>query len=289
MAVTSVSQLGAGRSGTFGKDLHRSYTVVKQVLVDNAYDGALTVVNAAGIVLYSSYIGYENNNDGLALCVDIKPEQDGDEWKKWRVTAQFTTNWQQDNNQNSNPEEDAALFWIETEFLFKKTTKEWDGTPIKNAAGQLIDGLEKPTFEETWVWEKNFSWLNRGVWKEYQNTTNSDQVSEINPYEGLLNIIVPKPSFRDGQPFWKVQFRVKVSTEEDGWRVRPADVGTKFKNSQGKLEAIADGVGGRLDGMAMLKADGSLELDATAEPRYLSHKHLIRPRAFTALGLPYGV
>lgn len=288
MSIVRVSQLGAGRNGGFNKNFHRNYTVVKQVIVNDPYDGPATVVLASGFLLYGAYAGYENTADVAALCVDIKPDQDGDNWQKWRVVAQFTTNWKE-QDQEQDPEEEPALFWIETEFANKPTTKEWDGTPIVNSAGQLISGLEKPlSAVETWVWEKNFSWLNRGMWKLYQNATNTDTVAEIEPYQGLLHIIVPKPSFRDGLPFYRVQFRVLINDDPDGWRVRPADVGTMFKNSAGKLEAPADNMGRRLDGQVMLKEDGSLELDATAEPRYLPAKHLVQPLAFSAIGLPFG-
>ena len=103
MAIVSCKKIGAGRNGDNTKDHHRTYTVVFRVIVSSALDGPATVVMASGIPnLYSPYIGYENSADVLALCVSVKPEQDGEEWQRWRVTCQFTTNWAQ-NQQNQNP------------------------------------------------------------------------------------------------------------------------------------------------------------------------------------------
>lgn len=285
MAVVSCKQIGAGRNSGITKDRHRSYTVVYRVIVNSAYDGPATVISDPGIpLLYSPYVGYEHTSDPLALCTDIKPEQDGDEWQRWRVTCSFTTNWGQNQpNKKDDPEEEPPIFWIETEFVSKKVTKEWDGTDIKNSAGQLIEDIERFDVVETWVWEKNFNSINRSTWKAYQNTVNSDTVGEIEPKQGLLHIIVPKPSYRDGNPYWRVQFRVKVN--KDKWSVKPRDQGTRVKNSNGKLERPVDERGQPFDGTVPLKSDGKQQLDATAEPRYLDEKDLYEPKNFSALGV----
>lgn len=288
MAIVSCKKIGAGRNGDNTKDHHRTYTVVFRVIVSSALDGPATVVMASGIPnLYSPYIGYENTSDAQALCVGVKPEQDGDEWQRWRVTCQFTTNWAQNQpNQNPNPEDEPPVFWIETEFTTKKITKEWDGTDIKNSAGQLIEDIERYDVQETWVWEKNFTSINRGTWKAYQNSVNSDSVGEIEPKQGLLHIIVPKPDYRDGQPFWRVQFRVKVN--KDKWSVKPRDQGTKVKASTdagAKLTRPVDELGRPFDGTVALKSTGVQELDPTATPRYLDEKNLYEPKSFSALGV----
>lgn len=283
MAIVSVSQLGAGRRGGGSLD-SRSYNVIFQVIVNSPYDGVATVGNAPGIPgRYQSYSGYENTNDPAALCTKVDPEQDGDDWQKWRVTCTFDTNWDQNNQPNNeDPENDPPIFWIETEFNEVDYTKEYDDTPIKNSAGQLISGLRRFQAEETWVWERNYTSLNRGVWKDYQNSNNSTDFDEIEAYTGLLHIIVPKPTWRNGVKYWRVQFRVRI--REEGWRVNPADRGTAVKNSKGKLERPVDEKGKPFDGEVPLKADGRQERSAEAPPRYIGNKKPYKPRDFHALG-----
>lgn len=287
MAIVSCKKIGAGRNGDNTKDRHRTYTVVFRVVVDSPLDGPGTVVLATGIPgLYTPYVGYENTSDTLALCVGVKPDQDGDEWQRWRVTCQFTTNWAQNNpNQQQNPEDEPVNFWVETEFTTRQVTREWNNTAILNSAGQFIDGLERYDSIETWVWEKNFVWLNRGTWKAYQNSVNSDSVGEIEPKQGLLHIIVPPASYRDGRPFWRVQFRVKIN--KDKWTVRPLDKGTRVKNGQTppRLERPVDDLGRPFDGLVNLKSDGTQELDPDTEPRALPEKNLYEPKPFAALGV----
>lgn len=286
MAAGPATLVAAGRSGGNTKDYHRTYTVVQQVIVTSSRDGPGTVVLASGIPpLYSRYVGYENTSDVEALCTDVKPEQDGDEWYKWRVTSTFTTNWLDGGNQNQNedPEQDPVGFWIETEFQTKKITKEHDGTDIRNKAGQLIDGIERLDAIETWIWEKNYTFLNRSTWTTYQNTVNSDPVGEIEPHQGLLHIIVPKASLRNGQQFWRVQFRVKVN--KDKWTIRPANRGYMWKNSDNRLERPRDEGGEPFDGEINLTEDGRQELDTEAEIIYLPEKHIYKPISFNALGV----
>jgi hypothetical protein len=284
MAVVSVKQIGAGRNADGRSDFNRSYTVVWVVIVDDPYDGPATVGSAATLpARFAPYVGYENTNDAFALCTSLRPEQDGEEWYKWRVTATFETQFTQNQHQHEDPSEEPPVFWVETEFTTKPVVKEWNGNDIKNSAGQLIAGLEKLEAVETWVWEKNHTSLNRSFWLAYQNTVNSDNFFELEPKQGLLHIIVPKASYRNGAPFWRVQYRVKVN--KDGWDVEPADRGTAVKNASGKLERPTDEKGQPFDGEVPLKADGTQERDSTVAQRYLTAKDLYEPKAFSALGL----
>ncbi len=294
MAIVSCKKIGAGRNGDNTKDRHRSYTVVFRVIVNSPADGPATVVGASGIPnLYVPYVGYESTPDSQALCTGVKPEQDGDEWQRWRVTCTFTTNWAEGNNPNQqqNPEDEPAVFWVETEFATKAITKDYNGQDIRNSAGQLMAGLERFDAVETWVWEKNFTSLNRGTWKSYQNTVNSDSVGEIEPKQGLLHIIVPKPSFRDGQPYWRVQFRVKINP--DKWTQKPADRGTAVLSGEEsdsadkrKLQRPKDEMDQPIDGEVFLDGHGKMITDPlNTEIHYIEEKDVYRPMNFSALGV----
>lgn len=291
MSVIKFKQIAAGRKGGAKDGADRNYVVTWVVIVDDRRDGPLTIGNyhPGGApkdnvpLRFQPYVGYENNDDGGALCRDVQVEQDGDEWQKWKVTATFSAETSNPST-TPDPEEDPVNFWIETEFGEVETTKTWDDEDIKNSAGQLIAGLRKPNYGETWVWEKNYTSLNRGVWKAHQNTTNSSDFYEIEAKQGLLHIIVPKPAFRGGVMFWRVQFRVTI--RKDKWTVNPADRGTAVKNEDGKLEQPVDpNTGQKIDGEVYLKEDGSLLFEPDEdEIRYIGEKDLVEPKDFSALG-----
>lgn len=286
MAIVSCTQIGAGRNGQGKSDFHRSYTVVWQVIVNSAYDGAMTIgLYAALPARFAPYVGYENAADIYALCTDLRIEQDGGDWQKWRVTATFDTNWQNGQKNEENPEDEPSLFWVETEFVNKKVTKDGAGNPIVNAAGQLIAGLERIDAVETWVWEKNTTYLNRSLWKQYQNAVNSDSFYELDPKEGLMHIIVPKASYRNGVPFYRVQYRVKVN--KDKWTQNPANIGTMVKGSDGKLHPPVDSTGQNMSGAEVyLKVDGSQITDFAATPiNYIGEKDMYPLKPFSGLGL----
>lgn len=286
MSVVSCKQISAGRNGEGKSDFHRSYTVVWFVIVNSPYDGPMLIGLTADLpARFAPYIGYENAADIAALCTNLKIEQDGPDWQRWRVTATFDTNWQNGQQNQENPEDEPPLFWVETSFETKKITKDQAGNPIVNNAGQLIAGLERIDAVETWVWEKNYNALNRSLWKSYQNSVNSTAFLELEPKEGLLHIIVPKASYRNGQPFWRVQFRVKVN--EDKWTQNPANIGTLVKGSDGKLHPPVDSLGQSMSGSEVyLKVDGSQITDFAVTPiNYIGAKDVYKLRNFNSLGL----
>jgi hypothetical protein len=85
-----------------------------------------------------------------------------------------------------------------------------------------------------------------------------------------------------------VQFRAEVNDEtDDGWEVRPPDVGPMVIGADGKLQRPTDGDGNPIDGEVPLKADGTQERDSTVELRYLAAKKIYKPRAWGNLGLPF--
>ncbi len=291
-----ISRIGAGRSGESTKDGHHKYVVVWQGITNNPHDGPAEFVAelyAMGVRLFTPYTGYEASIDNqFALLISLNPEQDGDAWQKWRCRGTFSTNWLEkgnDTSQSSSPDEDPSLFWIETEFGTRKTTQTWDGEDIVTAAGQAHPDIEKPTARETWIWEKNYLTLDRENWKAFQCTVNSEPVEEIDPYQGLLRINVSKPQYRGGVLFYKVQFRVEVNTDEEGWRVNPANRGTVVLNkpieSGGKQTRPVDQEGKPMDGEVWLKTDGTQERDPDPPVRwYTGPWDVLEPKDFNELG-----
>jgi hypothetical protein len=294
MSIVKFKQIAAGRRGGAKDAADRSYSVVWIAIVDSAYDGPLTIGNyrpggdpSGNVPLrFQPYVGYENTSDPDALCRDVQVEQDGEEWKKWRVTATFSPNIS-GPSASENPEEDPVSSWIETNFEVVEVTKSWDGKEILNTAGQLVAGARRKIARETWVWEKNYLTLNRGLWKSYQNSVNSDDFYEAEPGHGLLHIIVPKAQFRGGVQFFRVQFRVEINDDDEkGWNADIANRGTMVKNSDGDLEVPMDPrTGQKISEEVWLDSAGRYHPDGTIVPYiYIENRPRYRPMPFGALG-----
>ena len=284
--VGKPKQISAGRKGNWKDAVDRSYTVAWKAIVDDPHDGPMQIGNHSAFPLrFQPYIGYEaGNDDPDAVCValDVDPYGGESEWRVWLVTATFSTQSGNPTEKN-NPDEEPPIAWIETEFIVEEYTKEWDGTEIKNSAGQLIAGLSRKKAVETWVWEKNYLAINRGVWKAFQNTINSVPFYEANTYEGLLHIVVPKPNYRKGVPFWRVQFRVEIN--KDKWTVNPPNKGTVLKTSGGGFEVPIDPrTSQKIDGEVYLDQAGQLLSIDTDDIIRIGEKFPYEPKNFYQLG-----
>ncbi len=231
MSIVSLKKIAAGRSGDQKSDYNRSYTVVWTAIVNDPKDGPRTLGLASGLpLLFSSYIGYENASDIQALCTGVKPEQDGDEWQKWKITATFETNFKQEQQQQENPTKRPVTRWVEYENQSKKVTKEWDGTEIKNSAGQLLDGLERQDCVRIDVFQRYESPDNSANWDAYQNTTNSKQFEDIPKNQGLMQVTAAPPDTINGFYVSQVTYRIKRNPE--GWDIEPADRGREGRGCQ---------------------------------------------------------
>lgn len=284
MAIVSCTKARAGRNGESKSDRNRSYTVVWIVIVNSRNDGPKVVGNAPGVAgLFDPYEGYEAESDPDALCTSIKPDQDGDNWQKWKVTATFETKFSNSSNAPAdNPAEDAVVRWVETEFVQEKVVKEYDGTPIKNSSGQLLSGIERDTAVYTLCFERNELAISSALF-DYNNSVNSDPWKGLQPGQGLMRITVGKPEYRNGIQYHKHGYRVRVKRE--GWNVEPADRGTLVLDAAGNaLVRPVDQFNQSMDGEVNLDGSGR-QLAFGTEPIFLPQKKLYQPMPFAFLGL----
>lgn len=282
MAVVSVKQTGAGRVGNGKSDFNRTYKVTWVIVVDDPYDGPCTIGQRPEFPLrYGLYDGYENTSDFAALCTSLDIEQDGDEWQKWRAAATFETNWNQDQHQREHPEDEPTIRWVEVEFEKKTVTKEYNGADIRNSAGQLIAGLERDDCVGVYCFERNELGINSNI-KTLNNTVNSQPFYDLLPGEGLMRITSGKPEYRNGVPYFKHLYRVRVNP--DTWEVQPADRGTLVKGADGKLTVPVDNINQPIDGEVNLDGTGR-QLPPTQPIFYLPKKKLYRPASWGPLGL----
>ncbi len=285
MAVVSVSQIGPGRSGEGRDDYNRSYQVPFQVIVDDPYDGVATVGNAAGIpARYAPYIGYDNTGDLFALCTSLSVEQDGEEWRKWKVTATFETRFSNEENQpNQNPEEDPPKRYVEIEYKTRKTTKEWDGTDITNFAGQLINGIEVEDAVVSLCWKRNEIGITSKL-LSHNNTVNSNAQFGASAGQLRLRINVGEPQYRNGVQFYEHIY--KATYNKAGWHVNPANKGALVKGTDGNLKRPEDTDGQPIDGEVLLDNNGALA--NPADPIvFIGEKKLLEPKNWNDLNLTW--
>lgn len=291
--IVSLAQIAAGRSGDGKSDYNRSYTVVWRAIVDDPRDGPATVGSAAGLpARFSPYVGYENTDDPAALCTSLKPDQIGadGEWRVWKITATFETQFTQGQDQHENPTDRPPEYWVEFQDETRSVTKTYNDLDIVNSAGQLIAGLERDYSVATIVIQRYESAFDPQSWLEFQNTTNSGtfSLSGIGSFDDqtlLMKITTGKAETINSYRVWPVTYRLKY--KEDTWRVNPADVGTAVLGSDGKLHLPIDPATQQpKDGEVYLDGDGQEITDLLNNPiEYIGNKALYRPRDWSPLSL----
>ena len=239
MAIHKVSQIGAGRASDFDKELNRTYFVFFQVIVDDPYDGGLTVRLAVdpntGLTIpvqwVTFYFGFENSYDLFAYCSKVEAQQDGNEWKRWIVKCTFTTDWQE--KKEEDPTDDAVISWVEIETERRKKTQEYNGTPCLNSAGQLMDMGEFDVDLNVYCFKSNESQQSPLIDQGYSSSINKDSFLGKSPGTLRLKISTSEPQRRKQYLYYPHTYRLKY--DPDGWDVDPIDQGTAIKKPDGTL------------------------------------------------------
>lgn len=292
MALVNLALVSAGRSGDGKSDYNRSYTVVWRAIVDDPRDGPATVGSFPGLpARFSPYVGYENTDDAAALCTTLKPEQAGGdgEYRLWKITGTFETNFTQAQDQHQNPEDRPPEKWVEFEDEQRDCTKTYNDLDIVNSAGQLVAGLQRDYTVATIVIARYEATFDPQTWLDFNNTTNSGTFSVVGgafPDQTLrMKITTGKAETINGYRVWPVTYRLKYKKET--WRVNPADVGTAVIGTDDKLHLPIDPATGQpKDGEIYLDGTGHEITDLVNNPiEYIGDKALYEPTSWASLNL----
>lgn len=290
MAVLWVKPIWSGRDGD-ADEQHRRYTSCWRIRTTSPLDGPMTVGNAAGLPKrYEGYV-FGNDSDPSALCVGLSPKQDQDDARTWIVTAKYSTDYMTGQEGGDSPQDQNPLNWstvwsVDFEEFTRATTKDKDGQPIVNSAGQLIAGIEREDSYLVLVAQKNLADLDFNFVADYNNSTNSAGYKGFGPRELKLKIRVGELAVHNGFKYYPHTFRFTI--KEDKWDIDPVDRGTAVKDASGRLVVARDAFEQPLQEVNL---DGAGKLLAAGQPlKYVSDftgqsTRLLKERAFAALTL----
>ena len=140
MAVTSVTELWDGRTGSVDFAGVRTYSKVFQVLTDTILDAREVMTASAGGSTIPVLGEAFSANDLLAKAIKIQPDQEPETPYVWAVRVDYSS----DTGSSSSPlDEDPLARPQVEEWTFNKWTEpakeDRDGDPIRNAAGEQFD------------------------------------------------------------------------------------------------------------------------------------------------------
>lgn len=241
MSVWRCQELFKGRRGGLRDGTERTYTRIFQVFTNSKLDGPIEVMFAVDPStgeripsLYSSYANYGGRElDVLAICRNIEPVQDDNDWTVWTVTCTYDT-----ENLNGDPRQGQASAGgnpssgsgSTNDPSLEPPIQEWGdwrreeaatqaedqkNTPILNAAGQPFDPA--PTREIgglTLVVERNELVFNAFKMSEYWFTTNSDMFLGFDLHQWLCKTITGKRQYKGNFKYWRVRYEFWHAKEQ---------------------------------------------------------------------------
>lgn len=305
----SCDELFSGRSGTpFDPSGKREYIRRFRVRVFTKYIGSLGVCYCPGLpYAFSPY----NSGGGLeydlaALMVSIQSEQESeDDWASWIITCKYSTELPaggkfdygnpgsdgsggDGENVANNPEfEPPEIDWdFETDT--KVVTRDLDGKPIVNSAGQPFD--PPLSFDQAYAvltFTRNQVFFNRQMATDFSFAVNKTTFLGAPP--GAAQCMPPRAKrvFKGSISYWRVTWRVRFSRPDTvtvlgvpvvdlaTWQPRILDIGTMQKVLFDSVQVPIWRGGQPVPGPIMLDGDGHpapLNEDGTITPTYLDFR-----------------
>ena len=298
MGFRWVTELFEGREGGLRDGLQRSYTRRFQVMTDDKRIGPLEIVFAPGIPrLYSSYVSFDTHEvDFFAICRDIKPTQDPNDWYLWTVVCTYDTQSSSEFGNNAGQpgtigqpgtgggsgasgdptQEPPTVSWTteirEVAFVRQANAAE---TPILNSAKQPFD--PPPTKEvgfDVLRYSRNEATFDRADKAQYRFKMNDSDFLGAEASKVLCRPITADQRYIGPFKFWRVNYEFWFKEDGVGWFEVFLDQGLCQLDWLDNIVAIVDAKGNPVtqpqllkDGVPLSKAD--IE-DPLIGPQYIA-------------------
>lgn len=231
MAVEWSGEYWEGRDGSFENVTNNSVTRTFKVKTDDKFDNQLTILDhfasAYGIVFLSPH---PDNGFYTARKIDVKQESASP--LAWRVTVSYSTEPLEDKDEEENPLDRPPKISGDSEMSQTFTTKDKDGLPVLNSAGDPLEPQEVDDPRGTIIIERNFPEI-PGFLSTYINKVNESDF-EIPGIPDLFPARTVKfQRFRFGPKEKEndvsfVAVTVELSVKPDKWDVDRLDEGFHY-------------------------------------------------------------
>jgi len=222
-------------------------------------------------------VGFTTSASGLATCTNVEATRRPDQRLLWDITATFSS--EVDERQTSTSLSQPPDLWVpiyetKMERMQEVTTKDADGDPIANSAGQPFDnGLMRSRFIPVWeFFQFEPDTVSDEDIIERNETVNEVEFKGRDPKTLLLTVLSSVVGFFYGS---RVRFtRYALRYNEQNWTQKRLDVGTVYLDGTTQLPYIVAGqiVLGGLDGAGAKVAAGDppevLEFDVYRQVKF---------------------
>ena len=230
MAVTSASEHWPQRGGSFGALRDSRMTRHWLVKTDDKLDDAITIRDHFRDVMGIQYLTAHPNNIYFTLR-NLECSQKDETPKAWDVTGVYSpAPLDEDQQQEENPLDRPTIIEWSSELAQEFTTKDKNGKPMLNSAGDPLEPLEKDDVRWSVSLTKNFASIPFWV-AEYVNTINSSAVivqGQSLPAHTLKvqQLHIPPLQIENNIPFYQVM--VALAYKAETWRVKRLDEGFHY-------------------------------------------------------------
>jgi hypothetical protein len=242
MAVVWAREHWEGRDGSFGSVTDNTMTRVWKVKTNNKLDDQTVIVahftGTMGIAFLSPH-----PSNGFFTARKIDPKQMAVSPYAWTVTVTYSTEpLREDEDEPENPLDRPVRISWSSELSQEFTTKDKDGKPMLNSAGDPLEPYEKD--DVRWIIRlvKNFSALPTWV-ANFTNKVNSSSLS----IGGLTlaertckvqSLQISEQQVQNDIPY--VEVSVEIAYRPDTWDAKRLDEGFHEKLGSTRQKILLD-------------------------------------------------
>lgn len=244
MSVLTVSENWPQRSGSFGTVSDSRLTRHWLVKTDSKWDNAVTIRDHFRDVLGIEYLTPHPSNIFFTLR-NLQCDPLDDTPIAWNVTGIYSTAPLDDDEQDQqidNPLLRPTIIEWNSEISQEFTTKDKDGKPMLNSAGDALEPIEKD--DVRWVISLTRNFASIPFWvAEYTNTVNSAAVAVQGQTLAartlkLQRLHISPLQVENDIPFYQVN--CELAYKPDTWDVDRLDEGFHYLDGSDRKKILLD-------------------------------------------------
>lgn len=283
MTATVLGIKTSGKGGSIKrKDSVRDFQIVFKVTTDNRSDGAVVVINAAGLPRLGDPYNIGNEFDSGSTVTGIVADETDDSLNIWEVTVTYSSVQDKDDDRPLNPlardpvvkltftnvrEVARGLFNTQSPPPPPAGGVSFYDTALSNSAGEIFDPPpERDRSRPVISIVRNEEFIKPTALMDFADTVNS--IDFLGAPPRTVKMAAPTADLlkENDQQFWQVGYAMEYNKET--WDFSLPDQGTYFNNSTGggaispkstdAKKFVVEGTPsiGNLDGNAKAAADG---------------------------------
>lgn len=213
------------RKGPLLELVNRRYKRVLYAETDDIEDGPETVLSATGVPQIGSSYQLGNDEDDIAVCIDVQAEPHGEYPLLWKVTASYDSSRVVDEALSDPLKLPPEITWSFGKYSYP-AQRDALGIPFVNSSGEKFDPVyEVELSRPHLVISRNESTYNETNAITYVDAVNSDNFGPATPWQAKIGSIQAQLMCDIGIAYWKVTYEIEFQARtfayfllDQGWR-----------------------------------------------------------------------